>query len=142
MKKISLKKKMLTLLVSFLAIFSLTSTSLAYKFESESGISNLATGAGYDLNAVSPEEYVGKILLLAFSFVGLIFMALVIYAGIQWMTAQGNTSQVSKAKDTLIKSIVGLVIIMAAYGITFLVVNTFQSPETPTIAPIEATSVK
>ena len=133
-KKISLKKKIVLLFVSLLAILSFSSVSAAYKFGGDSdnsGINTLATGAGYDLTNTQPEEYIGKILLFVFAFIGLIFMMLVIYAGIQWMTAQGNTSQVSKAKDTLVKAIVGLVIIMAAYGITFLIVNTFQSPTNP-----------
>lgn len=125
------KKKIAILLMSFLAIFFIASVSAAYNFESDSGVGTLATKAGYDLTNTQPEEYIGKILLFVFSFIGVIFMFLIIYAGIQWMTAQGNTSQVSKAKDTLIKAIVGLVIIMAAYGITFLVVNTFQSPTDP-----------
>jgi amino acid transporter len=139
-KKISLKKKVITLLVSFLAILSFSNIAAAYNFGGDSdtsGINTLATGAGYNLTSTTPEEYIGKILLLVFSFIGLIFMVLVIYAGIQWMTAQGNTSQVSKAKDTLVKAIVGLVIIMAAYGITFLIVNTFQSPANPNTAPSE-----
>lgn len=128
-----MKKKLLIIFIVFLTVFFIGSISsaAAYDFETNSGIDKLATGAGYNLNATSTEEYIGKILLLAFSFVGVIFMMLTIYAGIQWMTAQGNTSQVSKAKDTLIKAIVGLVIIMAAYGITYLVINTFQAPVIP-----------
>jgi len=129
--RLSLKKKLFTLFIAFLAILSFVSTSSAYNFggtNDTSGINKLATGAGYNLTSTSPEAYIGKIMLLVFSFIGIVFMILTVYAGIQWMTAQGNTSQVSKAKDTLIKAIVGLVIIMAAYGITYLVVNTFQSP--------------
>ena len=131
-KKLAFKQKFLTILFSFMAILAVVfNVNAAYNFEDNSGIKELAPSAGYDLTNTSPDEYIGKILLFAFSFVGLIFMGLILYAGIQWMTAQGNTSQVSKAKDTLIKAIVGLVIIMAAYGITFLVVNTFQSPANP-----------
>lgn len=122
-----LNKKIFILSIAFLAVISFSSDSFAYSFAENSGISEIAGGAGYN-SPTDPEVYIGTILTLLFSFVGMIFMILTIYAGIQWMTAQGNTSQVSKAKDTLIKAIVGLVIIMAAYGITYLVVNTFQSP--------------
>jgi amino acid transporter len=131
-KKLVFKQKFFTILFSLIAVLAIAfNVNASYKFEDNSGIKELAPSAGYDLAITSPDEYIGRILLFAFSFVGLIFMGLIIYAGIQWMTAQGNTSQVSKAKDTLIKAIVGLVIIMAAYGITFLVVNTFQSPANP-----------
>lgn len=122
-----LKKKVLALIIAIIAILSFVSFSSAYSFKDSSGINTIKTQAGYGEDK-SPEEYIGNILLLVFSFVGLVFFVLTIYAGIQWMTAQGNSSQVDKAKDTLIKAIVGLVIIMAAYGITFFFVNTFQSP--------------
>ena len=41
-----------------------------------------------------------------------------IYAGILWMTSQGNEQQVAKAKDMLINGIIGLIIVFAAYTIT------------------------
>ena len=64
---------------------------------------------------------VGGIVGLILSFVGVIFLILTIYAGIMWMTAQGNSAQVEKAKDLLINALIGLVIITAAYSITTFV---------------------
>ncbi|MFZ2310064.1 MAG: hypothetical protein WAW11_00790 [Patescibacteria group bacterium] len=63
-------------------------------------------------------EKVGGFIGLALSFVGIIFLALMIWAGIQWMTAQGNSGQVEKAKDLMINAAIGLVIVSAAYSIT------------------------
>jgi len=106
------------------AIFS---AKAAYDFTKDSGVNNLGEKAGYNINSVSsPESYVGLLLTIFFSIIGIVFMILTIYAGIKWMTAQGNTSQIDQAKDTLTKAIVGLVICMVAYGITFFVVNLFQ----------------
>ena len=42
---------------------------------------------------------VGGLVGLVLSFVGIIFLMLIVWAGIQWMTAQGNSAQVDKAKD-------------------------------------------
>lgn len=64
---------------------------------------------------------VGGVVGLILSFVGVIFLILTVYAGIMWMTAQGNSSQVDKAKDLLINAIIGLIIISAAYSITAFV---------------------
>jgi len=64
---------------------------------------------------------VGGIVGLALSFVGIIFLVLTVYAGIMWMTAQGNSGQVDKAKDLLINAVIGLIIISAAYSITIFV---------------------
>jgi hypothetical protein len=63
-------------------------------------------------------ERIGGFVGLALSFVGIIFLALIIWAGIQWMTAQGNSSQVEKAKDLMINAAIGLIIVTAAYSIT------------------------
>jgi len=52
---------------------------------------------------------------------GIIFLVLIIYAGFNWMTAQGDEEKVTTAKDTLTRAIIGLVIITMAYAITFFV---------------------
>ncbi|MFH1254991.1 MAG: hypothetical protein V1667_00760 [bacterium] len=52
---------------------------------------------------------------------GIIFLILLIYAGYNWMTAQGEEEKVEKAKSTITRAIIGLVIITAAYSITYFV---------------------
>ncbi len=61
---------------------------------------------------------IGSIIGVVLSFVGVIFLILMIYAGLVWMTAQGNQEQVTKAKDLMINAIIGLIIVLAAYAIT------------------------
>jgi hypothetical protein len=41
-----------------------------------------------------------------------------IYAGILWMTAQGNEQQVTKAKQLMFNAAIGMIIIFAAYALT------------------------
>lgn len=65
----------------------------------------------------------GRLIGSVLSFVGVLFLIMMIYAGIMWMTAQGNDQQVTKAKNLLINSIIGLVIIFAAYAITAFIGN-------------------
>lgn len=55
--------------------------------------------------------------------VGLIFFGLMVYAGMKWMLARGEEEKVTKARDTIIAASIGLVIIVAAYAITNLVVD-------------------
>ena len=52
---------------------------------------------------------------------GIIFLVLIIYAGFLWMTAQGDEEKVTKAKDTITRAVIGLVIIILAYSITYFV---------------------
>ena len=52
---------------------------------------------------------------------GIIFLVLIIYSGFNWMTAGGDEEKVTLAKNTLTRAIIGLVIIIAAYSITYFV---------------------
>ncbi|MHB8903650.1 MAG: pilin [Patescibacteria group bacterium] len=60
----------------------------------------------------------GQIIGVVLSFVGAIFLILMIYAGILWMTSAGNDQQITKAKGLMINAIIGMVIVFAAYAIT------------------------
>ncbi len=60
----------------------------------------------------------GQIIGALLSFVGVLFLILMIYAGLMWMTAQGNSQQVDKAKELLINSVIGIIIVFSAYAIT------------------------
>lgn len=55
---------------------------------------------------------------LVLSFIGILFLILVIYGGITWMTATGNDQKVEKAKNMIINAVIGLLIVLSAYAIT------------------------
>jgi hypothetical protein len=78
---------------------------------------------------------VGTSISLILSIVGTAFFILMIYAGFIWMTARGQEDRVTKAKNTIITAVIGLVIVISAYAITNLVMNA-ASPSangTPTV---------
>jgi hypothetical protein len=52
---------------------------------------------------------------------GIIFIIMLLLAGFNWMTAGGEEEKVNKAKDTIKRAIIGLIIIVAAYAITHFV---------------------
>lgn len=60
----------------------------------------------------------GKILGAFLAFLGVIFLILMIYAGVMWMTAAGNEQQVAKARNLIIAAVIGLIIVLAAYALT------------------------
>ena len=64
---------------------------------------------------------VGSVIGAVLSFVGVIFLVLMIYGGLLWMTAAGNDQNVTKAKDIIINSVIGLIIVVSAYAITVFV---------------------
>ncbi|MCF7820684.1 MAG: pilin [Candidatus Pacebacteria bacterium] len=89
----------------------------------ENAFNAVVGGSGYQKDANDPEVIISTILYTLFGFLGVLFIALIIYGGIQWMTASGNDEQVTKAKKVLKSAIIGLVIVLAAYGITWFIFN-------------------
>ncbi|MFH1404788.1 MAG: hypothetical protein ABIH21_01660 [Patescibacteria group bacterium] len=58
---------------------------------------------------------------------GIIFVVLLIYAGILWMTAMGDGEKVTKSKKLMGSAIIGIVIVIAAYSATLFVFNIYQA---------------
>ncbi|QQS60425.1 hypothetical protein IPN41_00350 [Candidatus Falkowbacteria bacterium] len=66
----------------------------------------------------------GVVALIIKSFLGLlgvIFIILIVLAGYNWMTAAGDEEKIKKATSTIRSAIIGLLIIIAAYSITYFV---------------------
>jgi len=74
--------------------------------------------ASYDKNPNFLATKAGTIISLILSFVGVLFLILMIYAGILWMTASGNDQQISKAKSLLINAVIGIIVVLSAYALT------------------------
>ena len=73
-----------------------------------------------NLNAWSTAENIIDYLM---GFLGLIAVVIVLVGGFQWMTAAGNEDKVKTAKKTLSAGIIGLVIVLAAWGIARFVIG-------------------
>ena len=48
---------------------------------------------------------------------------MVIYGGLMWMIAGGNTDRVDKAKKALVQATIGLILVGLAYAITNFVIT-------------------
>ena len=73
--------------------------------ENRSGSSNSVT------------KLIGTIVNTLLYFVGLLSVIMIIVAGVMYTTSGGNASQVSRAKNTLTYSLVGLVVAFLAFAI-------------------------
>ena len=89
------------------------------------GLTASAGAAGIDTSR-DVATIIGTVIKAALGLVGMIFLALMIYAGAYWMIARGDEAKVDKAKETIIAAIIGLVIVVGAYAITYFVVNAFN----------------
>ncbi|KKW42726.1 MAG: hypothetical protein UY92_C0004G0062 [Candidatus Magasanikbacteria bacterium GW2011_GWA2_56_11] len=89
-------------------------------------LSTVAKKAEFSENVLLP-EIVGTVINAVLSLVGLIFLVLMVYAGILWMTARGDESKVEKAKTIIEASLIGLFITVSAYAITVFLTGRFET---------------
>lgn len=75
------------------------------------------------LGTTSPTAVVTGIVTWLLGILAIIAVVLVIIAGFMWMTSGGNEEKITTAKNMLRSAIIGLVIILAAYGITLYVIR-------------------
>jgi len=76
-------------------------------------------------------EYVGSVINVVLSFLGVAFLILALYAGILWMTAAGDQTVAQKAKTILVDAAVGLFVILISYQVVTLVIKSIQLQGTP-----------
>lgn len=62
-------------------------------------------------------KIIGLIINTVISLLGVLFVSLIVYAGYNWMTAAGDEAKVTKAKDTIRRAIIGLIIVVSAFAI-------------------------
>ena len=111
----------------------LASPALAFAtIADDTGLQATGNSAAY-LNASDPTKtniytVIGSYIIQPIlGIVGMIFFVLMVYSGILWMTAAGNSDQVKKAKGILVNSVIGIVIVVSAYAITSAVFNSLTS---------------
>lgn len=101
-----------------LAAASAQAASLTVEDLDNTGISNSMI-----LGNESPEALVISIINWVLGILALIAVILILIGGFRWMTAGGNEEKVESAKKTLYAAIIGLVIILAGWGISVYVIN-------------------
>lgn len=75
------------------------------------------------LGSDDPRTIVARIINMAMLFLGIIAVVLILLAGFKWMTAGGNEDKVGEARKLMGAGVIGLVIILCAWGIAQFVLN-------------------
>lgn len=98
-------------------------------------VSGLLDGAGkkalYDTsknNITNVPLLIGGVLKMFITLLGVIFLGLLIYAGYLWMTARGDATQADKSKTIMTQAVIGLLITVAAYAISYFVLYMLATP--------------
>jgi len=109
-----------TLMIIFLSAAPALAQNSAVA-EIQKGLKATNEEAGYS-NLKLP-DLIGNFISVILGVVGIIFLVLAVYAGVMYMTAGGDPGKVKKAKEILTQSLIGLIIIVAAYALTEFVID-------------------
>lgn len=106
------------LILALVFLFNFSSTVLA----SDTFGTNIV-GNDIALEDRDPRSIATQIINIGMSALGIIALAIVIYAGFMWMTSEGQEDKIEKAKKILKAGVIGLAIILASWGITAFVLS-------------------
>jgi len=119
------------LLVGMLFAISIDSTSAATATATISEGLDTAAGESYSTE-LTLSVFIGNMIRTLLAATGIIFLIITVYAGVLYMTAQGDTDKVKKGKSMLTSAVIGLIIVVGAYAITRYVVDALAEAATVT----------
>ena len=130
-------KKLLTMVfasmlsyVLLLSVIAIPAQAQRFLEDATNDAQDIAVNAGYSAGSDNAQgdllDSVNNLISLALTFIGTILFLIFLYAGYQYMTAGGNTTQTGEAITWMKNSLIGLLIIFAAYGISIFVINSLK----------------
>lgn len=124
----TLKSLALILLLAPIFISGHLVNAQSYDFNKDSGLDNSAGVAGFVTGsaAATVDSLTGLVISIVLGMVGVAFLGFIIYGGFTWMTADGNEDKVKAATKTIMNSILGLIITLAAYVLSAFLLYYFQ----------------
>ncbi len=115
---VSKRLQALVCIALFLAFLLLVGQPVLAQTENLVDTAEQTNLGGNDLTSV-----IGNIIKVFLGLLGIVFLLIMIFAGYLWMTAGGDDKQVLRAKRLIINAVIGIVIILFAYGITSFIIG-------------------
>jgi hypothetical protein len=119
-------------IASFATLLSLNATPVVF-----AGTSVLGDACKDPINASSvicqqstgaeakTKEFVSNLIKLLLYAIGIISVIMIIIGGIKYTTSNGDSSQITSAKNTILYAVVGLIVALLAFAIVNFVVSQF-----------------
>lgn len=85
---------------------------------SQTGLEDVAVVFGGDQAKQDVRYLAANMISIVLSFLSIIFLGLILFAGFQYMTAGGNQEKTTKAVSLIKNAVIGLVIVLSAWMIT------------------------
>ena len=125
-KKLSMQFMLLALLMLIISLALVSPVMAQEDFTSDDyfQIGNDETvGDVVKLGQEDPRTVIANVINVILGFLGLIAVIIILMGGFKWMTAGGNQDKVDEAKKLITAGIIGLVIILASFGIATFIIN-------------------
>ena len=123
MKKVSvILASLLALPVIAFGVTTLVADSASAQLNLESGI-NSAKGTGAPDNVTEDDGLIKKVVNLLLWAIGIVSVIMIIIGGIRYATSNGDSNNVTAAKNTIMYAVIGLVIAIFAYAIVNFVLT-------------------
>ncbi|MBU1203386.1 Ig-like domain-containing protein [Patescibacteria group bacterium] len=114
-------KKITVLFIFFFAVIFLLSLSAPAQAD-VFGVNDFAS-SGVNLGTKDLKETIAGIVNIFLGFLGILTTLIILYGGFIWMTSQGNTEKIDRAKKIIINGVIGLVIVLSSYAIARFVLR-------------------
>jgi len=111
-RTLSLGLVLLTLVLLVLPVQALAQASLG-----------IEVGAATGLGSRDLKDTIILIIEVLLGFLGIAAVVVLLYGGYIWMTAAGNDEKIGTARKIMTAGVIGLVIVLAAFGIARFVVD-------------------
>lgn len=108
-------------LLVFLFIVSVFFVGYSVNAQIDFGTNVVAENIG--LSSDSPIQIATRLINIVMIILGVLAIGLIIYGGFIWMTSGGSEDKIDQAKKILKNGVIGLVIILSAWGITIFILN-------------------
>ncbi len=121
-----LMKNLMTKAAVGLSMLSMPFTAGAQGLkDAKGGIEEVGTAlnAGGVNSTTTLPGLIGNLINVVLSVMGILFVLLIVYAGILYMQAGANPDNAKKAKGLIINAIIGLVIVIASYAISTFIID-------------------
>jgi hypothetical protein len=70
-----------------------------------------------------PKSIIVGVIQVILGFLGLLAVIIILIGGFKWMTSGGSDDKVAEARKLIVSGIIGLLIVLASWGISFWVIG-------------------
>lgn len=71
----------------------------------------------------SASDAMGDVLTMVYTWAGIIAVLIIVIAGLFFVTARGDATQMKRSKDAIRGAVIGLIVVMVAFVITRFVIG-------------------